>query len=190
MNYVAKMIDLGAKDAFATGNYKRQIFFVGIGGHDSHNSQAESHPKKLREMSLGLWKFQKAMEELGHAEKVTTFSMSDFGRTLSINGGLGTDHAWGSHHFVMGGAGTKTSGSLNGGSMIGTLPSLKIGGADDYKDKGRIIPTTSQDQVNATICKWFGVDPSLISNIFPNLSNFETSPGDANSAYLNDLFVS
>jgi len=190
MNYVAKMIDLGARDAFATGNYKRQIFFVGVGGYDSHNNQSASHSIRLRDMSLGLWKFQKAMEELGHAEKVTTFSMSDFGRTLSINGGLGTDHAWGSHHFVMGGTGAKTAGSLNGGSMMGTAPSLKIGGVDDSGNKGRIIPTTSQDQVNATVCKWFGVDEALISNIFPNLSNFETNPGVASSAYLNNLFVS
>ncbi len=189
MDTVAKMIDLGAKDAFKTGNYKRQIFFVGVGGYDTHSEQSKGHSHRLREMSLGLWKFQKAMEELGHAEKVTTFSMSDFGRSLSINSGLGTDHAWGSHHFVMGGAGAKTSGSLNGGNMIGTLPSLKVGGADDYKDKGRIIPTTSQDQVNATVCKWFGVEESLISEIFPNLSNFETTPGSVSSAYLNNLFV-
>jgi uncharacterized protein (DUF1501 family) len=129
------------------------------------------------------------MEELGHAEKVTTFSMSDFGRTLSINAGLGTDHAWGSNHFVMGGAGHKSSGTLNGGKMFGTFPDLTPNGSDDYSDKGRMIPTTSQDQINASICEWFGVEESLISTIFPNLSNFETNPGVASSAYLNNLFV-
>ncbi len=190
METVAKMIELGAKDDFNTGNYKRQIFFVGLGGYDTHAGQAENHSKLLRELSLGLWKFQKAMEELGHADKVTTFSMSDFGRTLSINAGEGTDHAWGSHHFVMGGAGDHASGSLNGGTMIGTLPDLNPDGPDDYSDKGRIIPTTSQDQVNASICQWFGVDGALIPQIFPNVSNFATTPGDVSSAYLNDLFVS
>lgn len=190
MKTIAKMIDLGAKDAFNTGNYKRQIFFVGLGGFDTHAEQSTSHSARLRELSLGLWKFQKAMDELGHADKVTTFSMSDFGRTLSINAGLGTDHAWGSHHFVMGGAGTNTSGNLNGGNMIGTLPSLTVDGPDDYRDKGRLIPTISQDQVNATICDWFGVEQSLITSIFPNLSNFESTPGDMKSAFLNDLFVS
>lgn len=189
MKTIAKMIDMGAKDAFNTGSYKRQIFFVGLGGFDTHAAQAKGHSARLRELSLGLWKFQKAMDELGHAEKVTTFSMSDFGRSLSINAGLGTDHAWGSHHFVMGGAGTGSAGSLNGGNMIGTLPSLKVDGPDDYYNKGRIIPTTSQDQINATICDWFGVDQSLITNIFPNLSNFETNPGVTSSAYLNNLFV-
>ena len=190
MNTVAKMVDMGAKDAFQTGDYKRQIFFVGVGGFDTHANQANGHSKLLREQSLGLWKFQKAMDELGHAEKVTTFSMSDFGRTLSINAGLGTDHAWGSNHFVMGGAGNKTSGTLNGGKMFGTFPDLTPNGPDDYSDKGRMIPTTSQDQINASICEWFGVEQSLISEIFPNLANFEVNQGDTTSAYLKDLFIS
>ena len=186
---VSKMIDLGAKDAFATGNYKRQIFYVGMGGFDNHTNQSNNHSKLLREMSLGLWKFQKAMEELGHEKKVTTFSMSDFGRSMSNNGG-GTDHAWGAHHFVMGGAGDRTSGNLNGGNMIGKLPDLSLDGTDDHGNKGRIIPTQAQDQLNASICEWFGVEESLISTIFPNVSNFETTPGDVKSAFLNDLFVS
>lgn len=186
---VAQMIDLGAKDAFATGDYKRQIFFVKMGGFDTHSDQLNEHPGLLREISMGMWKFQKALEELGHEKKVTTFSMSDFGRTMSNNGG-GTDHAWGGHHFVMGGAGDKTSGSLNGGNMIGTPPDLTLDGPDDYSNKGRIIPTIAQDQLNATICQWFGVDQSLISTLFPNVSNFESTPGDVSSAFLNDLFVS
>ena len=189
METVARMIDMGVKDAFNTSKYNRQIFFVGLGGYDTHATQAKGHSERRRELSLGLWKFQKSMEELGHEDKVTTFSMSDFGRTLSINAGLGTDHAWGSHHFVMGGAGNNTSGNLSGGKMFGTLPSLTVDGPDDYKNKGRIIPTTSQDQINASICDWFGVEESLISTIFPNLSNFETTVGDTKSAYLKDLFV-
>jgi uncharacterized protein (DUF1501 family) len=188
MDSVAKMIDLGAKDAFNTGSYKRQIFFVNMTGFDNHTNQAPGHSKLLREMSLGLWKFQKAMGDLGHEEKVTTFSMSDFGRTLSSNSG-GTDHAWGAHHFVMGGAGNKTSGTLNGGTMIGELPDLTLNGPDDYKDKGRIIPKLSQDQLNASICEWFGVEQSKIAEIFPNLSNFKSDPNDIKSAFLNNLFV-
>jgi uncharacterized protein (DUF1501 family) len=187
---VAKMIELGARDAFSTGNHTRQIFFVAVPGYDTHSNQAYRHSRLLREISLGLWKFQKAMEELGHEEKVTTFSMSDFGRTMTINGGNGTDHAWGSHHFVMGGAGANTSGHFNGGQLFGTPPDLTLNGPDDYGEgKGQYIPTTSQDQVNASICKWFGVDDSLITTIFPNLANFETVPGNISSAFLQDLFV-
>lgn len=186
---VAKMIDLGKNDAFQTGNYKRQVFFVTMGGFDTHSNQSTGHSRLLREMSLGLWKFQKALEEKGSEKNVTTFSMSDFGRTMSNNGG-GTDHAWGAHHFVMGGAGDGSAGSLNGGNMIGTLPNLTLDGPEDYSDKGRIIPTLAQDQLNATICDWFGVEESLISTIFPNVSNFESTSGQVRSAFLNDLFVS
>jgi len=186
---VAQMIDLGAKDAFNTGNYKRQIFFVTMGGFDTHNNQATRHSALLREISLGLWKFQTAMQELGHEKKVTTFSMSDFGRSISVNSGGGTDHAWGGHHFVMGGAGDRSAGNLNGGKMFGNLPDLTLDGPDDYSKKGRMIPSTAQDQINATICEWFGVDQSLISKIFPNVSNFETTPGNLSSAFLEDLFV-
>jgi len=184
---VAKMVDLGARDAFNTGDYKRQIFFVSMGGFDTHGDQANNHPKLLREISLGLWKFQTALEELGHAKKVTTFSMSDFGRTVSRNSS-GTDHAWGAHHFVMGGAGDGTSGSLDGGKIIGQIPDLSLEGPNDFSNKGRIIPTTAQDQLNATICEWFGVDESLISTIFPNIENFQTG-ADVNSAFLDDMFV-
>jgi len=189
METIAKMVELGVKNAINTGEKKRQIFFVGIDGFDTHAAQATGHSVLLRELSLGLWKFQKAMEELGHADKVTTFSMSDFGRTLSVNAGLGTDHAWGSHHFVMGGAGNGTVGELNGGKMFGTLPELKPSGKDDYSDMGRMIPTTSQDQINSSICEWFGVEESLISEIFPNLKNFEETPNNVKSAYLKGLFV-
>lgn len=185
---VAKMVDLGANDKFKSNGYNRQIFMIGIGGFDTHDNQATRHSRLLRSLSLGLWKFQNALEERGLADKVTTFSMSDFGRTLSINGGNGTDHAWGSHHFVMGGAGSNISGTLNGGQLIGELPELKAGGANDYYNKGRIIPSVSQDQINASICDWFGVDESLVAKIFPNLSNFKKS-NSIKSAYLDNLFI-
>jgi uncharacterized protein (DUF1501 family) len=185
---VAKMIDMGTKDAFKSGGYKRQIFMVSLGGFDTHSNQDTEHPLLLRELSLGLSKFQNAMEELGHANKVTSFTMSDFGRTLGNNGD-GTDHAWGAHHLVMGGDGQNNPGNLMGGQMLGQLPDVTIDGTDDYSDKGRIIPSTAQDQLNASLCRWFGVDEVLMPTIFPNLQNFVTFSGDLNSAYLNELFA-
>lgn len=183
---VAKMIHMGASSDLGTP-YNRQVFFLSFGGFDTHASQMEQHPKLLREVSLAIWKFQKALEELGHENKVTTFTMSDFGRTLSRNGD-GTDHAWGAHHFVIGGDGLGASGNLNGGTMLGTLPDLRLSGDDDYSDKGRTIPTTAQDQLNATLCSWLGVSDDLMPTILPNLPNFQ-SGGTIDTAYLNSLFV-
>ena len=185
---VAKMIDIGAQNAFSTplgAAHNRQVFMVKLGGFDTHSGQISKHPLLLRELSLALGKFQTALDELGHANKVTTFTMSDFGRTMSNNGD-GTDHAWGSHQMVIGGDGQKGSGNLNGGTMLGTSPDLTLDGADDFSSKGRIIPTLAQDQLNATICKWFGVDDELMPLIFPNLSNFETA---LTPPYLDNLFV-
>ena len=114
-----------------------------------------------------------ALEEKGLANNVTTFTMCDFGRTLTNNGD-GTDHAWGANHIVMGGDGNNTSGNLEGGQLFGTLPNLAPGGDGDYsRNKGRIIPTTSQDQLSASICQWFGVPTTDIeTTLFPNLTNF------------------
>jgi len=183
---VAKMIDIGANGHFTDG-YNRQIFMVSLGGFDTHSEQDTKHPLLLRELSLALSSFQKALEEKGHANKVTTFTMSDFGRTLGNNGD-GTDHAWGAHHLVMGGDGANLSGNFNGGQVIGTLPEMVLDGNDDYSDRGRIIPTTAQDQLNATMCRWFGVDGTLMPALFPNLANFAQSAGDIESAYLSRLF--
>ena len=100
--------------------------------------------------------------------------MSDFGRTISNNGD-GTDHAWSGHHIVIGGDGNNTAGNLKGGQLLGTVPNVTLDGDDDYSNKGRIIPTTSQDQLNATICQWFGVPTADIeATLFPNLTNFPT----------------
>ncbi|MCG7981488.1 MAG: DUF1501 domain-containing protein [Candidatus Thiodiazotropha lotti] len=172
---VAKMIHLGASGNLGA-EFNRQIFFVELGGFDTHATQVSQHPLLLRELSLGLWKFQKAMEELGYADSVTSFTMSDFGRTLSFNGD-GTDHAWGSHQLIMGGYGSGDSGTLRGGQMIGELPEMILSGNDDYSNKGRMIPTLSQDQVNAPLTQWFGVDQSQIPDLFPNIRNFQTGAG-------------
>ena len=184
---VAKMIDMGVKDSFSSGGYNRQIFMVSLGGFDTHSDQDTKHPLLLRELSLGLSKFQTAMEELGHANKVSTFTMSDFGRTLG-NNGSGTDHAWGANHIVMGGDGLNQPGNLSGGQMLGSLPDFTLAGSNDYSDKGRLIPSTAQDQLNASLCRWFGVDAALMPAVFPNLANFAEAPDDIDSAYLNGLF--
>ncbi|MFZ9063979.1 MAG: DUF1501 domain-containing protein [bacterium] len=170
LSAVARMIHLG-KNSY---QFNRQIFYVCLGGFDTHGNQNKSHPSKLRALSLSLWNFQMALEEMGLANNVTTFTMSDFGRTLTNNGD-GTDHAWGASHIVMGGDGNNTSGNLVGGKLFGTFPDLAMdGGTLDYSmGKGRYVPTTSQDQVNAAICQWFGVPTNDIeSKLFPNLTNF------------------
>ena len=133
---------------------KRQIFFTALGGFDTHGDQNIDHPVLLRNLSKGLDAFYKATVELGAASKVTTFTASDFGRTLA-NNEQGTDHAWGNHHFIMGGA-------VKGGDCYGKYPTVQLGGPDDSGDQGRWIPTTAVDQYAATLAKWFGVSATNI----------------------------
>jgi len=183
---VTKMIKLAASGALGTG-FNRQIFVVKLGWFDHHDGQTNYHSRVLRYLSMGLWKFQKAMEELGLANQVTTYTMSEFGRTISNNGD-GTDHGWGGHHIVMGGDGHRTAGNLNGGQMLGQMPDIRLGGLDDHGYNGRLIPSTSQDQLNASLCRWMGVDDTLMPLIFPNVGNFKTTQ-NIDSAYLQGLFV-
>ena len=142
---------------------KRQIFFLHDGGYDTHNYQSVQHARKLRGMSLGLGDFTKALEEMGMENEVTTFNISDFGRSIGENGD-GTDHAWGNNLFVIGGAVT--------GGLYGTLPNLTLAGDDDISKKGRLIPTTSMSQYYGTIVKWFGADELMLQKIVPELGNF------------------
>ncbi len=181
MESLAKMITLSAKSS-AEGGFgaKRQIFYIQMGGFDTHSGQANKHASLLRGLSMGLDKFQRAMESQGLADNVTLMSSSDFGRTVRSNGD-GTDHAWGSQQFVMGGA-------LNNNRMVGQLPDLALGSNDDVSSKGRILPTTAYDQVCASVCKWWGVNDSDMQEIFPNLLNFSQN-GNIASSYL-DLFDS
>jgi uncharacterized protein (DUF1501 family) len=141
----------------------RQIFFVEIGGFDTHNGELATQLQLLRYVSSYLSVFNTAMKELNLQNNVTTFTMSDFGRTLSSNGN-GSDHGWGNHQIVMGGA-------VSGGKYYGTMPSLLLGGVDDFSI-GRIVPTTSCDQFAATLARWFGVSATQLPALFPNLSNF------------------
>jgi uncharacterized protein (DUF1501 family) len=99
---------------------------------------------------------------------VTTFTLSDFGRTFQPDSGGGSDHAWGSHHLVMG-------GSVRGGDFFGTYPTLALSGPDDASTEGRWIPTVSVDQYGATLAKWFGVSPEAMPGVFPNLGNFNAA---------------
>lgn len=160
---VTKLMDHGKQIGL-----KRQVFFVEQGGYDTHSNQVDVHSVLLRELSLAMHKFQTAVDELGMTDEVTTFNLSDFGRSIGHNGD-GTDHAWGGHYFVMGGA-------VNGNQSYGTMPSLNLEGYQDYGRKGRLIPEISTDQYLATLTKWFGADDALQAQLFPNLANFSSTP--------------
>jgi len=157
---IAKMIDYGRNHGV-----KRQIFFVELGGFDTHNSQLNNHPTKLRELSLAIDKLQRAIDSFGLTDKVTGFTTTDFGRTAASNGD-GTDHAWAGHNLVFGGA-------VKGG-LYGAMPDLTLEGVQDYGKNGRIIPTISVEQQLSTITKWFGVDDTLMEELFPNIGNFSS----------------
>jgi uncharacterized protein (DUF1501 family) len=141
----------------------RQTFFIGVGDYDTHGDQLNRHVKLLQQLSEGLSAFYDATVELGVANQVTSFTASDFGRTLTSNGD-GTDHGWGSHQLIMGGA-------VAGGDIVGTMPSLQIGSNDDIGE-GRVIPTTSMDQYAASLASWYGVPVNNFADVFPNVSNF------------------
>ena len=145
--------------------HQRQIFFCSVGGYDTHGSQVGSQANLFTELSDALGAFYAATVELGVAPDVTTFTASDFGRTFQTNGS-GSDHGWGSHHLVMGGA-------VQGGAFYGRMPTLAVGGPDDTS-QGRWIPTTSVDEYSATLARWFGVGPSDLPYVLPNLGRFPT----------------
>ncbi|MDP6247552.1 MAG: DUF1501 domain-containing protein [SAR324 cluster bacterium] len=172
---VAQLIYMGS--SADKMNLNRQIFYVHFGGFDTHGNQDQDHPILLREVSLALHKFQKALEELNVDQKVATFTVSDFGRTISNNGD-GTDHAWSSVNMVV-----SNAAEFNGGKYYGSLPDFTMGGDDDATNKGRFIPKISVDQMNATLCSWFGVPDVDMATLFPNLPNFK-SGADISSAFL------
>ncbi len=161
LKVVARLI--GARAAL---NVRRQVFFVSLGGFDNHNLLMQDHPNLMTRLNGALSAFYAATVELGIADRVTTFTASDFGRTLSSNAD-GSDHGWGSHHFVMGGA-------VNGGRYYGTAPRVSIT-SDDQVGQGRLLPTTSVDQFAATLARWFVCNASELPGILPNVTNFSNT---------------
>jgi len=146
----------------------RQIFFVSLNGFDTHDGLLSTQATLMPILSKNLSAFWTAMGEIGMKNNVTLFTMSDFGRTLSSNGD-GSDHAWGSHHVMLGGA-------VKGGQFYGTMPSLAISGPNDYgAGLGQIVPTTATDQYFATLAAWFGVPAASLPALFPNLGNFASA---------------
>lgn len=165
MSTVAKMISIRENLGM-----KRQTFFVGLGGWDFHANQLPRQAQNLATLNAGLSSFYNATDSLGIKDSVTTFTASDFGRSLSING-KGTDHGWTGHHLIMGGA-------VKGGNVYGEMPQLILNGPDDARNTGRLIPKNSMDQYGATMGKWMGMSESDLEDIFPNLTNFERSSYD------------
>jgi uncharacterized protein (DUF1501 family) len=166
---VARMIEAGRRGA--TGA-KRQVFFVSIGGFDTHDGQNTQHADLYARVAHALSYFDTTLGGLGARNNVTTFTASDFGRTFTSNGD-GTDHGWGSHQFVMGGA-------VKGGDIYGTVPVLgpknpndnNFNSSPDQLGNGVLLPTTSVDQLGATLGRWMGLSDASLLEIFPNLANF------------------
>ena len=169
---------------------KRQIFFVSVGGYDTHTAQVGvgddpltgNHANLLGELSEAIAAFQGAIEQVAAdaiygdpslTNSVVGFTASDFGRTFPTNG-QGSDHGWGGHHIVFGGNGNPATGAVRGRRTYGTFPVHQINGPDDTST-GRWIPTTSVDEYSATLAKWFGVDANHLPVVFPNIGRF-TNP--------------
>jgi uncharacterized protein (DUF1501 family) len=144
---------------------KRQVFFVSLGGFDNHDNLLANHPALLTQVADAMSAFDSALTELNLQNQVTTFTASDFGRTLTSNGD-GSDHGWGSHHFVMGGA-------VRGRRLFGTSPILANDGPDDV-GQGRLLPSTSVDQLGATLATWFGVSSTDLRTALPQIGNYST----------------
>lgn len=151
---------------------KRQVFFVSLGGFDTHNTQNKSHADLLARLNHALSYFDQALGQMGMHNQVTTFTASDFGRSFTSNGD-GTDHGWGAHHIVMGGA-------VKGGDIIGDFPVLgrknmannDFDSSPDQLTNGVLLPRLSVDQYGASLGRWFGVGDNDLTGIFPNLVNF------------------
>jgi uncharacterized protein (DUF1501 family) len=141
----------------------RQVFFVTMGGYDNHDRLIGDHNNLMAQLDFAMDAFYRATEEMGIADKVTLFTASDFGRTLSSNGD-GSDHGWGGHHFVLG-------GGVRGGRHYGVAPEISTS-APSQVGQGRLLPTLSVDQYGATLSSWFGAGSNELSALFPNIGNF------------------
>ncbi len=160
LNMVAKLISVHAELGMS-----RQIFYVGMGGFDVHDNQNKEMPELIASLTSALAGFQSAMDQYGLAENVTTFTASDFGRTLTSNGD-GTDHGWGNHMLAMGGA-------VQGGEIYGSLPVMDIDGQDSVQN-GRVLPSLAATQYAATLLDWLGLDDQRIDTVLPTLGNFSS----------------
>lgn len=146
----------------------RQIFFCDFGSFDTHGQQLETQQVLLQQLSQAVLAFYQATQEMGIAQSVTTFTASEFGRTLNPSGNDGSDHAWGNHHFILG-------GGVHGGKFYGAFPSLVLGSENDANQRGTLIPTTAISQYGATLAQWFGVSAANLPTVFPNIGNFPTA---------------
>ncbi len=161
LRIVARMISMSSQLGA-----RRQVFFVSTGGFDLHDSLVAQHPGLMANLAASAKAFYDATVELGISDKVTQFTASDFGRTLLANTD-GSDHGWGSMHFVLGGA-------VNGKRLYGTAPEYANNGPSDV-GQGRLLPTTSVDQYAATLASWFGVSNTDMSTVLPNINNYNPS---------------
>lgn len=164
LNIVARMI--AVRNAVGV---RRQVFFVSTGGFDTHSNQAPALATLHQRIAGAMRAFYDATVELGVANDVTSFTASDFGRTLSVNGD-GTDHGWGAHHFVVG-------GSVRGNRIIGDPPPAAVNHAQD-SGSGRLIPTLSVEQYAGNLARWFGLTPSEVASALPGIANFNANAVD------------
>ena len=167
---VAKVIEQRVALGHSPG---REVFFVSIGGFDTHTGEINGHNNLYPQVSKAMNAFYLATANMGVANQVTQFTLSDFGRTMKPNS-AGTDHGWGSHHFIVGGDGF-SAGTVDGNKFFGNYPDLTMGGPNDSGNQGRWIPTSSMDQYGATLAKWFGASPVDVAQIFPNIGKFATA---------------
>lgn len=161
LRMVARMISVSSELGV-----KRQVFFVSLGGFDLHDNLATQHTLLMGRVAAAMRAFYDTTVGLGVSDRVTTFTASDFGRTLVSNDN-GSDHGWGSHHFVMGGA-------VRGRTIYGTPPAVGSNTSDDV-GQGRLLPTTSVDQYAATLASWFGVGTGAMTTVLPNMGNYNPS---------------
>jgi uncharacterized protein (DUF1501 family) len=149
----------------STFGVSRQIFYVQVTGFDTHGAQAGMQ-ERLAETAVAIEEFFAALNASGMDDRVTLFTASDFGRTVSTNGS-GSDHGWGGHHFVMGGA-------VDGGRILGSPPPYD-NTSESYTDRRmRLIPDVSVDQYVNTLGRWFGINDTDLGTMLPNLNNFVT----------------